>query len=97
MDEEPRPAPDPVRRVVAGSDQPKEVKPLEFLAQAATLQAALPTHGEAAADPLIFALARFVEALDSHYPAGPGEVAEAGLAARGNIRRMPPKTAGRTP
>jgi hypothetical protein len=43
-------------------------------------------HGPA--DPLIAALARFVEALHARYPDGPGQMRQEDLDARGNMPRM---------
>jgi hypothetical protein len=39
-------------------------------------------------DPLIAALARYVEALDRRYPDGPEQLRREGLAARANMRPM---------
>lgn len=39
-------------------------------------------------DPLIRALARYVEALDRRYPGGPHELRRAGLDARAKVSRM---------
>ena len=44
-------------------------------------------------DPLIAALARFVEALHRHYPNGPEELRREGLDGRATLTAMhPPKT-----
>ena len=39
-------------------------------------------------DPLIAALARYVEALHARYPEGPDQMRAESLDARGNMRRM---------
>ena len=39
-------------------------------------------------DPLVRALARYVEALDRRYPDGPEQMRREGLAARANMRSM---------
>ena len=46
-------------------------------------------------DPLIAALARYVEALHARYPEGPDQMRQEALDARGNIRRMRKNTGGR--
>jgi hypothetical protein len=46
-------------------------------------------------DPLIAALARYVEALHARYPDGPDQMRKENLDARGNIRRMRKSGSGR--
>jgi hypothetical protein len=41
-----------------------------------------------ARDPLVAALARYVEALHARYPGGPDQMRKENLDARGNMRRM---------
>lgn len=45
-------------------------------------------------DPLITALARYVEALHRRYPAGPDQMRRESLDARANMRRMRKNTGG---
>lgn len=46
-------------------------------------------------DPLIAALARYVEALNQRYPDGPYQMRREALDARGNMRRMRKSKDGR--
>jgi hypothetical protein len=46
-------------------------------------------------DPLIAALARYVEALHARYPDGPGQMRKENLDARGNMPRMCKNSGGR--
>jgi hypothetical protein len=46
-------------------------------------------------DPLVSALARFVEALHDRYPDGPDQLRREALDARANMRRMCKNTGGR--
>jgi hypothetical protein len=48
-----------------------------------------------ARDPLIAALARYVEALHARYPDGPDQMRGEALDARANMRRMRKNTGGR--
>jgi hypothetical protein len=48
----------------------------------------LGTHAGRNADPLIRALARYVEALQRRYPDGPDELPRDGLDARAKVSRM---------
>jgi hypothetical protein len=52
---------------------------------AASLTTSVPGHGS---DPLIAALARYVEALHARYPDGPDQMRRESLDARGNMPRM---------
>jgi hypothetical protein len=45
---------------------------------------------QAGRDPLVLALARYVEALDRRYPDGPAQMRREALASRANIVAMPP-------
>jgi hypothetical protein len=54
-----------------------------------------PTHQAAARDPLVAALARYVEALNDRYPDGPDQMLEENLDARGNMHRMRKSGRGR--
>ena len=51
--------------------------------------------GTGARDPLVAALARFVEALHARYPDGPDQMQRESLDARGNMRRMRKNDGGR--
>jgi hypothetical protein len=46
-------------------------------------------------DPLVSALARYVEALHARYPDGPDQMRKEHLDARGNMPRMCKKSGGR--
>jgi len=46
-------------------------------------------------DPLIWALARYVEALHARYPHGPDQMRKENLDARANMPRMCKKSGGR--
>ena len=46
-------------------------------------------------DPLVMALARYVEALHQRYPDGPDQMRKENLDARGNMPRMCKNTGGR--
>jgi hypothetical protein len=46
-------------------------------------------------DPLIAALARYIEALHARYPEGPDQMRKENLDARGNMRRMRKSGKGR--
>jgi hypothetical protein len=46
-------------------------------------------------DPLVSALARYVEALHARYPDGPDQMRKENLDARGNMRRMCKNDGGR--
>jgi len=48
-----------------------------------------------ARDPLVSALARYVEALHGRYPDGPDQMRKENLDARGNMPRMCKNTGGR--
>jgi hypothetical protein len=59
---------------------------------ARTVSATTAVHGSEQRDPLIAALARYVEALHRRYPNGPEELRREGLDGRANITGMhPPK------
>jgi hypothetical protein len=45
----------------------------------------VPRGAASASDPLVLALARYVEALHRRYPGGPAELRRAGLAFRANM------------
>jgi len=53
------------------------------------------TASSGARDPLVAALARYVEALHRRYPDGPDQMRQEELDARGNIRRMRKRGPGR--
>ncbi|MGA2514230.1 MAG: hypothetical protein ABSG37_11510 [Candidatus Limnocylindrales bacterium] len=46
-------------------------------------------------DPVVAALARYVEALHDRYPGGPDQMRKENLDARGNMRRMRKSGSGR--
>jgi hypothetical protein len=54
-----------------------------------------PVQPPVARDPLIAALARYVEALHARYPDGPDQMRGEALDARANMRRMRKNTGGR--
>jgi hypothetical protein len=59
---------------------------------ARTVSAAISSRGSEPRDPLIGALARYVEALHRRYPDGPEQMRREGLDGRANITGMdPPK------
>ena len=58
---------------------------------AASTATAVPASGR---DPLIAALARYVEALHARYPDGPDQMRKEALDARGNIPRMCKRSRG---
>ena len=45
-------------------------------------------------DPLVLALARYVQALDRRYPGGPDQLRRVGLDARANMPTVPPQVDG---
>ena len=51
-------------------------------------------HAPTERDPLIAALARYVEALHRRYPEGPDQMRREGLDGRANITEMHPPTKG---
>jgi hypothetical protein len=53
------------------------------------------SHPGTARDPLIAALARYVEALHARYPDGPDQMRKENLDARGNMPRMRKNSGGR--
>ena len=55
---------------------------------ARTVSGTTAAHGGEQRDPLIAALARYVEALHQRYPEGPDQMRRKALDARGNMRRM---------
>jgi hypothetical protein len=50
----------------------------------------LSVHTRGGTDPLIAALARYIEALHRRYPAGPGQMRRDGLDGRANMAGMHP-------
>ena len=58
------------------------------MTDARSTNAAVPAGFPGQRDPLIAALARYIEALHDRYPDGPDQMSKEALDARGNIRRM---------